>query len=448
MADARQLAFHVLERVTNGSYADQSLDSALRRNRQMDPRDRALATELVYGVLRQQNRLDFVLSGLSKTPLEKLEPRVLLLLRLGAYQILALDRIPSPIAVHETVDLCRQVKLVRAAGLVNAILRRLVREADQLAWPDPVADPIGHLTWAQSLPEWLARRWQTDLGEQALPLARALRQAAPFTLRVNTLKVERNTYLAQLAAAGHEAAPTCFAPEGVLLLKRGQATLPGDAEGLYQVQDEASMLIAHLVAPAPGEKLLDTCAAPGGKTTHLAALSHNQAIILALELHANRLHYIDDGARRLGARGITTRAWDMTFPPDFIKPGSLDGVLVDAPCSGLGVLRRNPEARWRLQQKDIGELAARQSAILEQSARLVRKGGRLVYSVCTVTSEETVRVIDAFLARHTEFRQTPLNGLLPESCAELLDSAGRLRTWPHLHDMDGFFAVRLERTDR
>lgn len=445
MDDARQLAFNVLERVASGSYADRCLDAALQRNRRMDPRDRALATELVYGVLRLQHRLDFALSGLSKTPLNKLETRVLLLLRLGAYQILELDRIPEPIAVHETVALCRRVKLARATGLVNAILRRLVREAGQIDWPDPVADPVAWLTWAESLPQWLARRWHSELGNEAITLAHALRQPAPFTLRVNTLKVCRDNYLAQLAAAGHDAEVTRFAPEGIVIRRRSQERLPGDAEGLYQVQDEASMLIAHLLTPTAGERLLDACAAPGGKTTHLAALADNRASIQALDLHANRLHFIERGAKRLGCEGITTRAWDMTLPADFLEPASFDGVLLDAPCSGLGVLRRNPEARWRLNNADIARLAERQQAILEQAARLVRKGGRLVYSVCTVTPEETDLVVEAFLARHPEFRLEPLTGLLPERCAVLLDQAGQLRTWPHRHEMDGFFAARLRR---
>jgi 16S rRNA (cytosine967-C5)-methyltransferase len=445
MADARQIAFHVLERVDSGSYADHSLDSALRRNRDLDPRDRALATELVYGVLRLQNRLDFVLAGLSKSPLHKLEPRVLLLLRLGAYQLLELDRIPAPIAVHETVALARRVKLARATGLINAILRRLAREADQITWPDPAVDPVASLIWRESLPAWLARRWHAELGEEALPLARALQQPAPFTLRVNTLKTKRDDYLAQLAAAGHTAEATRYAPEGVVIHKRGQGRLPGDAEGLYQVQDEASMLIAHLLAPVPGEQLLDACAAPGGKTTHLAALTDNRANIWALELHANRLHFIRSGAERLGCEGITTHAWDMSKAPDFISPGSLDGVLVDAPCSGLGVLRRNPEARWRLQEQDIAELASRQAAILDQAARLVRKGGRLVYSVCTLTPEETEQVVAAFLERHKDFHRTPLADRLPQGCGALLDAAGQLHTWPHRHGMDGFFAVGFRR---
>ena len=445
MADARQLAFTVLERVAAGSYADRSLDAALQRVPGLDARDRGLATELVYGVLRQQNRLDFALARLSKTPLAKLEQKVLLILRLGAYQILELDRVPAPIAVHETVALCRRIKLARATGLVNAVLRRLVREVAQISWPDPATAPLDHLTWTESLPRWLAARWLTQLGAEARPLAQALRQPAPFTLRVNTLKLSRAAYLEQLTAAGHQAEACRYAPEGVRLLKRGRTTLPGNTEGLYQVQDEASMLIAPLLDPAPGEKLLDACAAPGGKTTHLAALSGNRAEILATDLHANRLHFITEGATRLGCRGIAVRAWDASRPAAFLPAGGFDGVLVDAPCSGLGVLRRNPEARWRLQEADIAQLAGRQAAILDQAARLVAPGGRLVYSVCTVTPEETDNLIAAFLDRHADFQRAAAGALLPAPCRELVDDEGHLRTWPHRHDIDGFFAVRLQR---
>lgn len=446
MADARHLALTVLERVANGSYADRSLDAALRRERDIDPRDRALATELVYGILRQQNRLDYLLSKLSSTPLKKMELRVLLLLRIGVYQLLELDRIPAPIAVHETVALAKKVKLARATGFINAILRRLLREREQLAWPDPQQDPVAHLTWSGSLPSWLARRWHQQLGAEALPLAEALRHPAPFTLRVNTLKISRSDYLQQLLEAGHDATITDCAPEGILLRKRGASPLPGDADGLYQVQDEASMLIAHLLAPIAGETLLDCCAAPGGKTTHLAALADNRAQIEALDLHANRLHFIEEGAARLGCSGIQTRPWDMTSAPDFVTPDSLDGALVDAPCSGLGVLRRNPEARWHLKETDITELAGRQQQILTEAARLVRPGGRLVYSVCTVTPEETDRVVDTFLAQHPHYQLAALDRLLPASCTDLLEDSNRLRSWPHRHGMDGFFAVRLQRS--
>jgi len=230
------------------------------------------------------------------------------------------------------------------------------------------------------------------------------------------------------------------------LEKRGAAALPGDAEGLYQVQDQASQLIAPLLGAQAGESLLDACAAPGGKTTHLAALTDNQASILAVDLHPQRVALIREGAARLGCAGIEARAWDMSRTPDFVAPNSLDRILVDAPCSGLGVLRRNPEIRWRRQPRDLTALAALQGAILAAAAPLLRPGGVLLYSVCTFTREETEEVIAAFLDRHRDFAREDLRAVAPPHWQELFDDQGALRTLPHEHDgMDAFWAVRMKK---
>jgi 16S rRNA (cytosine967-C5)-methyltransferase len=446
MNDSRWLACVILERVSGGAYADRTLDAVLQRHPNLDPRDRCLVTELVYGVLRQQGRLDYALARFCKQPLTKLEQRVLLLLRLGAYQLLCLDRVPDSAAVDTSVQLTRQLGLERATGFVNGVLRALARGQGDLRWPDPTRDPLLHLQHALSLPAWLAARWLQELGAaEAILLASALLEPAPFSVRVNTLKTDRNRFLQALAVAGHRAIPTRYAPEGVTLTVRAAAVLPGDAEGWYQVQDEASMLIAPLLAPRAGEQLLDACAAPGGKTTHLAALAGNRSAIIALDLHPQRVRLVEQGAARLGCSGITARTWDLTIPPPFVAPASCDGVLVDAPCSGLGVLRRNPEARWRLRPADIVVLAERQAMLLNQAAPLVKPGGRLVYAVCTLTPEETDRQVAAFLTHHPDFRLVPLDGLVPEHWHELLDGQGCLRTWPHRHGLDGFFAARLAR---
>lgn len=445
MFDVRRQAFEILLRVAQGGYADRCLDEVLRRRPDLDPRDRGLLTELVYGVLRYQGRLDFALGHVCKLPLSKLENRVLLALRLGAYQILCLDRIPAAAAVDTSVGLMRQLQLERATGFVNGVLRALVRGQERQLWPDPEREPLEFLQHRLSLPAWLAARWFAELGSEAMVLAEALLQPAPFTLRVNTLKTSRDRLLSILGEAGHQAEATRFAPEGLLLSGRGSGPLPGDSEGLYQVQDQASMLIAHLVEPQPGERLLDCCAAPGGKTTHLAALCDNRAEIVALDLHPHRVRLIEQGARRLGCQGITARAWDMTVRPDFLAPESFDAVLVDAPCSGLGVLRRNPETRWRLQPDDLPALQGRQTALLVQAAALVRPGGRLIYSVCTMTNEETDQVVERFLDDHPQFVQHPLTNLAPAAWMELLDERGILRSWPHRHGLDGFFAVRMHK---
>ncbi len=447
--DPRTLAFEVLTRVAEGAYADLALDAALELQPNLDPRDRGLTTELVYGVLRQQGKLDFALSRFCRQPLTKLEHVVVRLLRLGAYQILCLDRVPDRAAVHETVELTRRLRLERATGLINGILRSLVREKEAIPWPDPEQDPAAYLEHVLSLPGWLARQWLAEFGaEEAQALAAAMLEPAPFSLRVNTLATSRAAYLEKLTEVA-EVRSTRFAPEGLTLDGRGRLSLPGDREGWYQVQDEASMLIPHLLAPQPGDKILDACAAPGGKTTQLAALAGNRAQILALDLHPQRVRLVTQGAARLGCKGIESRAWDLTKKPEFLTPASFDRVLVDAPCSGLGVLRRNPEIRWRRAASDLPRLAELQRSILAQVAPLVRPGGTLVYSLCTLGREETTGVVEAFAAAQPDFVREDLRPLVPAHWGELIDAQGCLRTLPHRHDgMDAFFAARFRRKER
>jgi 16S rRNA (cytosine967-C5)-methyltransferase len=442
------MALDILLRVAEGAFSDLALDGALGKDSKMDPRDRGLVTELVYGVLRHQARLDFALSHFLRKPLARVKPPVLMILRLGAYQLLNLDRIPHRAAVHATVELTSGIKLSRATGFVNGVLRSLARNPEAVPWPDPVLSPLLYLTHWLSLPEWLAVRWLDEFGfEEAAALGQAMLEPAPFTLRVNTLKVSREEYLERLHQAGRSASPTRYASEGLVINGRGEDALPGSADGWFQVQDEASMLIAHLLGPLAGERILDACSAPGGKTTHIAALTGNRAKIMAFDLHPRRLELVVQGAKRLGCEGIETKPWDFTTPPDFLAGESCDRILVDAPCSGLGVLRRNPETRWRRTGEDIGRLAKLQRTILDQVAPLLRPGGALLYSVCTLTPEETKGVVQSFLASHPDFTMEDLRGLVPQEWGGLIGADGALHTFPHRHDgMDGFYAVRFRKT--
>lgn len=445
--DPRHIAFDILDKVHNGAFADLALDSALQALPDMDVRDRALATELVYGVLRYRGRLDFALQQLCRKPLAKVEPAVLNLLRLGCYQILQLDRIPNHAAVFETVELARRLKLQRATGFINGILRGLVRQAAQLPWPDRQRDPLDYLEHVLSLPRWLAARWLDEFGaEEACALAQAMLKPAPYAIRTNTLKIQREALLAALNASDCDAVPTRFVPEGIYIRQGETRHLSGHTEGIFQLQDQASMLISHLLNPQPGERILDACAAPGGKTTHMAALTDNRARIVALDLHPQRVDLITRGANRLGCQGIEGHAWDLTGVPDFLEPASFDRILVDAPCSGLGVLRRNPEIRWRRKPADLKEMARIQRAILGNVAPLLRPGGRLVYSLCTFSPEETQNVIRAFTNEHPEFTRCDLRNETPAAWHALFDRQGALRTLPQHHDdMDAFFAVAFEK---
>ncbi len=444
--DARRAAFEVLQRVEIGAYSDRTLDTVLKRNRGTDPRDRALLTELVYGILRLRGRLDYALAQVSRQPFVKLEPAAQHLLRIGAYQLLELERIPVRAAVNETVELARKLDMERLAGLVNGTLRALDRQRDELSWPPPekVRDYLEHVC---SLPKWLAREIMSQLpNADARALGEALSQSAPMSLRVNTLKTDVTSFKAALDEAGFQYRDCRFVPEGLIIEQRGMGPLPGDDEGWYQVQDEASMLIAHLLDPQPGEKILDACAAPGGKTTHIAALTQNRAQIQALDKHSQRVGLLEQGAARNGCTCIEARQHDLEDFPDFLEIESFDRVLVDAPCSGLGVLRRNPESRWTRLAVDLKELAELQLKILFNVAPLVRPGGLLLFSVCTFSRAETTGVVDTFLENHKEFVAESFAEQLSEDWQVLLDSAGTLRSFPHRHgEMDAFFAVKLRR---
>lgn len=441
----RRAAYEILLRVDAGAFSDLVLDTVLRRS-QLDSRDRGLVTELVYGVLRLRGRLDFALESFSNQPLKRLQPEVLRLLRLGAYQLLELDRVPAHAAVNSTVELARELELDQATGFLNGMLRSLERGKAEIAWPRP-EDIRHYLQHVCSLPVWLSKELMRLLpNAEARALGEALAQAAPQSLRVNSLKISRDQYLADLYAADYQARACHYAPDGIIVDKRGEGRLPGDTEGHYQVQDEASMLIAHLLDVQPGQRILDCCAAPGGKTTHLAALSGNQAEIIALDKYPQRVELIEQGAARLGCANITAQTCDLTEPPSFLGEQSFDRVLLDAPCSGLGVLRRNPEGRWNKTAVNIRELAELQREILFHVAPLVSPGGLLLYSVCSFALLESDEIVKDFLAVHPQFVLEDLRESSVPEWAELFTKQGTLRSYPHRHaGMDAFFAARFKR---
>ncbi len=441
----RRAAYEILLRVDEGAFADLVLDTVLKRSR-LDGRDRGLVTELVYGVLRLRGRVDFALEQFCKQPLQRLQPQVLRLLRLGAYQLLELDRVPAHAAVGTTVELARELGLPQATGFLNGVLRALERGREQIDWPPP-ENIRRYLQHVCSMPVWLTKELMRLLpNAEARAFGEALALPAPLTLRANTLKTDRDSLLAELEAAGCQARACRYVPEGVVIEKRGEGRLPGDAEGHYQVQDEASMLMAYLLDPQPGQRILDCCAAPGGKTTHIAALTANRAEILALEKHPQRVELIEQGASRLGCSNIDAKEWDLTEPPQFLAEQSFDRILLDAPCSGLGVLRRNPESRWSKSASNIRELAEVQRELLFNVAPLLKPGGKLLYSLCSFSQLETDGVVAQFLEAHPQFALEDLRATVSPSWAELFTEQGTFRSFPHRHDgMDAFFAARFVR---
>ncbi len=448
VSPARAVALETLLAVESRDVlADDALETAGHRAR-LDARDRALALELVYGVLRRQNTLDWRLDQVATKPMAKLPAFVRTTLRLGAYQLLHLDKIPPSASVHQSVSLAKARGVSgHWPGFVNAVLRALTRTPAP-PWPDREADPVLALSVQYSCPSWLTERWLARFGvDGAEALCRATTVIPPLTIRVNTLKTTRETLAGRLAESGYEVRPTRISPVGLTLDKCGPvAELPLFREGAFYVEDEAAQLIAPIVDPRPGELVLDACAAPGGKTTYLASLMQNHGTIIAVDKSDARLRLLEENCLRLGVAIVrAVRADAATGLPKELRERPFDRILVDAPCSGLGVLRRHPEGKWR---NAAGALTRHQTAqrnLLHSVSRLLRPGGILVYSTCSSEPEENEQVIDRFCKEHKEFRRESVAPWLPQPGLSFVTGRGELSTARNDDSLDMFFAARLRK---
>jgi len=440
---ARGVAWHVLERVERDrAFADLVLHAALRET-DLPRHDRAMATELAYGALRLRGRLDAALAQVCSRRLEQLESRLLNLLRIGAYQVMFLDNVPNAVACDESVALAREGRLDRATGLVNAVLRKLSEQhPNGLRFPTLEEDPVAHLTDVGSLPRWLAERWVAELGPaQAAELALTCVRPPPRAVRVSPGQ-DLDALAERLRGRRCR-----YAPQGRTDLRLDPVRDAGFDRGEFTIQDEASQLVALLVGAQPGDTVVDCCAAPGTKTVQLAQDVGPRGEVIALELHSQRIALILRAARRLGLNNVRAVERDATKTLDLQGRAYFGRMLVDAPCSGLGTLRRNPDARWNVQPAEIERCAERALALLVNAARYVEPGGVLVYSVCTFTPEETRGVVQRFLEQAPDFRVDDPRPWLPEPAHALVDAEGAVRTLPHLHGCDGFYAARLLRQE-
>lgn len=447
---------------------DKTLDDEMERRAtdfRLDSRDRSLAMELAYGVLRRLEFIDWRLAPVLQKPLLRLPSVVQMLLRLGAYQLLCMDRIPASAAVNESVQLAKsyKTKLGRDwSGLVNAVLRNLMRESEP-ALPNVETDPELALSIRYALPLWLCRRWVQQLGvAQAESVCQSASEIPSLTLRVNRLRVTRDAFLDRLIQLGFTARPTAISPVGVILEKSGPVTaLSGFQDGEFYVEDEAAQLIPPLLDPQPGEQVLDACAAPGGKATHLAELMKNHGHIFALDRQQARLDRLRDNCRRLGVSIVAPTMGDARMPLDTLRilgqggghaswptvmpEGSVDRILLDAPCSGLGVLRRHPEAKWNKHQAMFARHHQLQEEILGAVAAVLRPGGVLVYSTCSTEQEETEDVIQQFCRAHPGWMRESVVPWLPSTALPFVTAQGALSTMGNRLGMDGFYAARLRK---
>lgn len=446
MTSARSLAFLTLRDIDRRqSYTDVAIDRALNAHG-LSSLERSLFTELVYGVVRRQRTLDALITALGDRPMEKQPPDLRRILHLGLYQLRYLDQIPAAAAVNTSVDLAKEQGLKGLSRVVNGILRRYQREqvqgTDFLA---AIADPVQRLGTQYSFPDWIVDLFQGQWGwEETADLCEFFNQAPPLDVRINPLKASRDEVMGAFAEAGLTAMAIAGLPQGLRINgKTGPIPqLPGFSEGWWTVQDASAQWVAHVLDPQPGETIFDVCAAPGGKTTHIAELIADQGQILAGDRTASRLKKVAIAQQRLGLTAIQSWQGDVT-KAELPLITSFDRVLLDVPCSGLGTLHRNPDLRWRQTPDGITQtLLPLQAHLLTAIAPLVKHGGTLVYSTCTLNPAENQAQIQQFLAAHPDWQLHPLTDLgdrLPMGSV----SNGMVTFMPHRHHQDGFFMAKL-----
>jgi len=441
----RAICLDILNRVDKTAlHPDHLLTDSFKRYRHLTSIDRAFLTELTYGVIRWEGKLDWVIRHFSKIPIDKIELEALNILRLGLYQLFFLSRTPASAAVNESVELAKGIRGKKGAGFVNAVLRSSLRQKDEIRYPDIKEDPALHISVVQSHPLWLVQRWVREMGvEETLKICTFNNQISSLTLRTNTLKIIREDLIKKLKEKELKPFPTNFSEEGIGLQDPPPTSeLPFIKEGLYIIQDEASQLITTILDPKPGERILDACAAPGGKTTHIAQRMGNQGEIFALDLNQEKLALIEGISQRLGIKIIKTIKGDAAQSLPISQELRFDRILVDVPCSGFGTLRKNPDLKWRRGEEDIKRLSKLQLSILRNLSGYLKGKGVLVYSTCTIFHEENEDVVEKVLKVHPEFQLDRMDKILSPQYYSFTQN-GYFKTFPPKDKMDGFFVARM-----
>jgi len=453
ISPARTAAFDILRAVSSGT-ADLPAAIASARGRLKDERDAALAADIATGVQRWRATLDHLASAFARRPLARIDVDIIEILRLSIYQLLHLTRVPAAAVVDDAVDLAKRAGKKSAGGFVNAVLRSMSRSRRDLPLParpgnaDDRAAALDYLTITLSHPRWLAERWLDRLGFDAAEAWMQFNNApALLTLRTNTLRINGEDLIRQLDSEDVRVHPGRFSPDALVVEDGRPLRGEGLDRGWFVVQDEASQLVARLANPQAGIRVLDTCASPGGKTTAMAAMMRSEGLIVASDVRDRRIRLLRRTVSASGATNIRIVRADVLRPLPFSAP--FDLVVVDAPCSGLGTLRRDPDIRWRRAESDLPSLAAAQLTMLQHASDAVAPGGRLLYSTCSSEPEENDGVVSAFLAGTSDFAPIDARVAAPTVPSAVVDDRGCLRTQPHLHQLEAFFGavfVRVQQT--
>ncbi|MGI6092794.1 MAG: 16S rRNA (cytosine(967)-C(5))-methyltransferase RsmB [Veillonellaceae bacterium] len=438
--NAREIALKIINDVTtNDAYANIALTRELNKHKLTD-QDRRFVTELVYGTIKAGKTLDYIVSHYINRPMKKVPQIIQDILRMGVYQIFFLSKVPVSAACNQAVELTKKYGHSGTVKFVNAVLRSAGRNPDKVAYPDVNTNPVQYLSLKYMHPEWIISRWIKRFGLEATEsLCQINNVTPPLSIRTNTLKITRSALINVLEEEGVVCEPSKLTPEGIICHQYPSlGTLRPLQQGFFQVQDESSMLVAHILNPQPGEYIIDACGAPGGKSTHIAALMENKGTVISTDIYDHKLALTRENAERLGIKIIETLAIDATKLSSHYSLKA-DKVLVDAPCSGLGVLRRKPDSRWRKTESMINDLPKLQKAILNSAADCVKPGGTLVYSTCTIEPEENQNVVHAFLSSRTDFKLDDISDCIPGKSL----SSKMIQLLPHVDHVDGFFIARM-----
>ena len=448
----RNLALNTLNSLDQSpGFAERALEYSFQQSRNISERDRAFVVHLVQGVLRWRLRLDWIIGQTINFSFKKIEPRILNILRIALYQISFMDRVPESAAVNEAVKQARSIGRRHLVGLVNGILRNICRQKDRITFPDRERNQINYLSVFYSYPAWLVEKWIRELGlNSAERLLEAGNIIPDLIIRANSLKIDRSSLIKHLKKENITGTPTSYSPEGIKTggLKNPVNELNAFKEGRFQVQGEAAQICSHLLFPKQGKSVLDLCAGLGGKSTHLAELMKCKGNIIALDTSHSRLVSLFQSSRRLGIECIRPIVADAGNHLSSLLLYSFDKILIDGPCSGLGVISRHPDGKWARNGNDINRLARIQKTILNEAAPLLKKGGEILYVTCTISREENDEVVSNFLEHNKGMTLVNLKDHVPEWGIDLIDSEGFFRTFPHIHGMDGFFGALFRKNKK
>lgn len=439
----RKIALDILIDIEeNKAYSNITINKYLSRYN-IAPIDKGFITKLVYGVLENKLYLDYIIKQFSRTKFKKINPYIINILRIGLYQICFLDKIPNSAAVNESVKITKQIN-ARLSGFVNGILRNYIRNLSKVVLPSCTKNPIGHLSIKYSHPKWLVELWVKEYGvDFTEKLLESNNQPPKLTIRTNTLKINTYDLIDKLKKEGVDCRTGNYVNEAVIIdnMEKSLEDLDSFKEGLFQVQDESSMVVGHVLAPNKDDFVIDVCSAPGGKATHIAELMENKGHILARDIHEHKLNLINQNTKRLGIKIIETNQYDASLLDNSLL-NKADKVLIDAPCSGFGIIRRKPEIRYFKESKDIVKLSKLQLDILNTCSKYVKPNGYLIYSTCTIQSEENIGVVNRFLKFNDNFELVDINEYLPD---RITTDNKYIQLYPHISGIDGFFISKLRR---